>query len=278
MLFGGNNTMKKHFLKTVMNCEEYLKNSNHSFSAKMIGDDVGGISVIHTDDTSFFVVVKIEEDAEIVLMETSANLYCCKEARPMLSEYITKINAQYKGCNFRLADNGYLHVYTDQKFDSSAPVSVETFDKMEYTSIILLDTYKNVLSKIGALRLLSEEESNPAKMLETQQGKILSMLIDEIEGNNHISDDFKRFISRKRGHKFDRENNLEGNEKSKESKGRKAYFSMFDKIKDSDDQENGKEKGLLDELLEIPDELLEIPDNELTENNIPELSLDDDDE
>lgn len=266
MLFGGN-TMKKHFVKTVMNFEEYLKSENHSFSAKMIGDDVGGISVIHTDDTSFFVVVKIDETAEIILMETSANLYCLKEARPMLSEYITKINAQYKGCNFRLADNGYLHVYTDQKFDSS-PVSVETFDKMEHTSIILLDTYKNVLAKIGALRLLSEEESNPTKLMETHQGKILSMLLDEIESNNHTSDDFKRFISRKRGHKFDSENNLEDKE---ESKGRKAYCSLFDRIKDTDDEENDKEKGLLDELLEIPDD-------ELIENNIPELSIDDDDE
>jgi hypothetical protein len=118
------------------------------------------------------VITRIDEDAEVVLMEVSPGITCCKEAFAQVSEYIAKINASYKTCNLRIRSNGQLYMQTEQRF-IDAPVDRLTFERMEHNSLMILDTFAAVLEKLAHLKLIDADEADTDKVIQNHRKQAL---------------------------------------------------------------------------------------------------------
>jgi hypothetical protein len=165
--------MTRHFIKTLQNGEKHYRESGHSISARIF-DNGGFTSTIYTEDRAYNVVTRIDRDAEVVVMEVSPGIICCKESLPQVSEYITQINANYKTCNLRINSNGHLYVQTEQRF-INAPVDSDTFESMEHNSLIILDTFATVLDKLAHLKLIDADEADIEKVVQNHRKKVLQV-------------------------------------------------------------------------------------------------------
>lgn len=255
--------MAKHFNETVRNGEKYYERADHNYTAKMM-DSEGFTARIDSSDRTYFVITRIDEDAELVIMEISPSIHCPKEARSQVGEYIDKINARYKCCNLRVAPNGNLHIHAEQRFDD-APLSSDMFRIMEGACIKILDTFYTPLKKLANCKLITAEEADVdtvilnqdekiksrLKELESETGSFLSRLkrknqpADNDDGND--DDDFElseplgfsAWLERKR-------KELENASSAEIDDSEKG-----DKSESSDSSEN---KSLLDVLLGIPED------------------------
>ncbi len=179
--------MAKYFNETVRNGERYYERANHNYTAKMI-DGEGFTTRIDSSDKTYFVITRIDEGAELVIMEISPSIHCPKEARSQVGEYIDKINSRYKCCNLRIAPNGNLHIHAEQRFDD-APLSVEMFKIMEGECIKILDTFEIVLDKLAHMKLLEPNEADVEKVIEKHIEKIKIKLAKDLSDKLALDDD-----------------------------------------------------------------------------------------
>jgi hypothetical protein len=163
--------MNSHFISTLRNGERYYREAGHNASARIF-DNGGFTSTICTEDRTYNVITRIDEDAEVVLMEVSPGITCCKEAFAQVSEYIAKINASYKTCNLRIRSNGQLYMQTEQRF-IDAPVDRATFERMEHNSLMILDTFAAVLEKLAHLKLIDADEADTDKVIQNHRKQAL---------------------------------------------------------------------------------------------------------
>ena len=178
--------MAKHFNETVRNGERYYERANHNYTAKMM-DGEGFTARIDSSDRTYFVITRIDEGAELVIMEISPSIHCPKEARSQVGEYIDKINARYKCCNLRIAPNGNLHIHAEQRFDD-APLSVEMFKIMEGECIKILDTFEVVLEKLAHMKLLDPDEADVEKVIKKHIEKIKMKLAEDLSEDFSFDD------------------------------------------------------------------------------------------
>lgn len=179
--------MAKYFNETVRNGERYYKRADHNYAAKML-DGEGFTARLDSTDRTYFIITRIDEDAELVIMEVSPSIHCPKEARAQVGEYIDKINARYKCCNLRISHNGNLHIHAEQRFDD-APLSTEMFKIMEGECIKILDTFEIPLEKLAHMKLLEPEEVDVEKLIENHLKKIKSKLAEDLSDRFSLDDD-----------------------------------------------------------------------------------------
>ena len=179
--------MSKHFNETIRNGERYFERADHNYTAKMM-DGEGFTARIDSSDRTYFVITRIDEGAELVIMEISPSIHCPKEARSQVGEYIDKINARYKCCNLRIAPNGNLHIHAEQRFDD-APLSVEMFKIMEGECIKILDTFEVVLDKLAHSKLIEPDEADVEKVIKKHIEKIKMKLAEDLSDKFSFDDD-----------------------------------------------------------------------------------------
>ena len=179
--------MAKYFNGTVRNGERYYERADHNYTAKMM-DGEGFTARIDSSDRTYFVITRIDEGAELVIMEISPSIHCSKEARSQVGEYIDKINARYKCCNLRIAPNGNLHIHAEQRFDD-APLSMEMFKIMEGECIKILDTFEVVLDKLAHMKLLEPDEADVEKVIKKHIEKIKMKLAEDLSDKFTFDDD-----------------------------------------------------------------------------------------
>ncbi len=179
--------MSKHFNETIRNGERYFERADHNYTAKMM-DGEGFTARIDSSDRTYFVITRIDEGAELVIMEISPSIHCPKEARSQVGEYIDKINARYKCCNLRIAPNGNLHIHAEQRFDD-APLSMEMFKIMEGECIKILDTFEVVLDKLAHMKLLEPDEADVEKVIKKHIEKIKMKLAEDLSDKISLDDD-----------------------------------------------------------------------------------------
>ncbi len=244
--------MSTCFEETVKNYNKYLRTAGHTYSARLEGDDIGGISLKHADECTYIVITKIDEKLGTASMEVSFNIRCLKDAETLVSEYISKINVLCEQHSFKVAENGYLYISIMENF-CKEPISKERFELMENTSVRLLDEFKDVLAKLCNLRLPNEDEMEPRKILLGQQNKTLCSTIGG-----------KGLRRRPLPPAFNNWNSKDKNSKEEaftdEEISPKAFYSLMEK---ADEIAEDNKKSLLDDLLLIPEEDLldfELPD------------------
>ncbi|MGN1168589.1 MAG: hypothetical protein ACI4RB_00595 [Acutalibacteraceae bacterium] len=170
--------MSKHYYETMVNGENFYKNAKHNYTAKMM--DGGGFTArIDTSDRTYYVITRVDDDAELVIMEIAPCIFCSEGARSQVGEYIDKINAKYKSCNLRIAHNGNLHIHAEQRFDDG-PLSVEMFRTLESECIKILDTFEIVLDKLAHLKLIEPDEADVEKMIDNHRAKFLKRMVDSV--------------------------------------------------------------------------------------------------
>lgn len=262
-----------NFNKTMEAAEFFYENSMHNFAAKTL-DNNGFTARIDFEDKQYWSVSRIDEDAEIVIMEISPSIICLPEARSQLGEYIQLINNKYKTGNIRISTNNSVYIHTEQRFDD-APLISSMFQLMEGTCIKILDTFYAPLSKLANCKLITAEEADVDTVISKHNGEIKSKLREletetnslfgrlERKSENTDNDDdddfvlpepprFSEWLKRKRNELEDKENSFDNT-------------TDTDKSEYSDSSENN---GLLDVLLGLPeDETLEEVETSL---DIPE--------
>lgn len=169
--------MSNYYEETMRNGERYYEKCSHNYSAKML-DGGGFTSRIDTADRTYHIITRVDEKAELVIMEISPTIYCCNEARAQVGEYINLINDKYKCCNIRISHNGNIHAHAEQRFDD-APLSEDMFEIMEGEEIKILDTFEVVLDKLAHMKLISPEEADVEKMIEAHIKRMRKSLIDD---------------------------------------------------------------------------------------------------
>lgn len=156
--------MTKNFLETVQNGIKYYSDSKHSHVAKMM-NQCGFIYRIDFEERTYFSETIIDQNAELVFVEVSPCIYCCKASRSQVGEYIDKINSFYKNCNIRISENGNLYMHTEQRF-SDAPLTPEMFKKLEEDCLRKISVFETILDKLAHLKLLDPEEANVDAVIE----------------------------------------------------------------------------------------------------------------
>lgn len=223
--------MKNYYNETMENAEQYYKNADYNHTAKMI--DGGGFTTrIDTSECPYFVTTRIDEGAEVVVMEIEPLIHCNKETRSQVSEYIAKINPTFKCGNIRISENGSIIAHTEQRFNDS-PLSADMFRIMEVESLKILDIFSEPIDKLAHSRLIEPDEANVEKMIILNMKKVkerferVSDLISEDDDDDFSDSDcpvpiptspgFLAFLRRKAIHGdsfastlLDRINNSEG--------------------------------------------------------------------
>lgn len=179
--------MSKNFKETMHNGETYYAISNHKYTARMM-DSEGFTARIDTLNRTYSVITRIDESAEMVIMEISPSIHCPKEARSQVGEYIDKINAIYKCCNLRMAPNGNIHIHTEQRFND-APLSVLMFKIMEGECIKILDAFYIPLEKLAHIKLLEPDEADVEKVIKKHIEKVTKQLAEDLPDNFPFGED-----------------------------------------------------------------------------------------
>lgn len=181
--------MTKNFLETVQNGIKYYSDSRHSHVAKMM-NKCGFISRIDFEERTYFSVATIDQNAELVFIEVSPCIYCCKASRSQVGEYIDKINSFYKNCNIRISENGNLYIHTEQRF-SDAPLTPEMFKTLEEDCLRKISVFETILDKLAHLKLLEPEEADVDIVIEKKLRKRVADYYKSLlaTDNKHYEDD-----------------------------------------------------------------------------------------
>lgn len=139
--------MKSNVQMTMENIKTYLEEkSGHNYFAEMFGKRKGFMSQIMTHDRVFWIMYRVEECMEEVVVEIYPEINCSTEYRAQTAEYLMYKNAEKRIGNIRLDDCGSIHLHIEHGIkDEAASIAViemlehvglqilyETIEKMEY--------------------------------------------------------------------------------------------------------------------------------------------------
>lgn len=156
--------MSKYFKETKENLKRYYTSGEFSIAAEILGSE-GFMANIYTPERAFYIVTRIMEDAETVIMEIAPEIHCTSEETiNMTSEYANKVNEIHVTGNVKISENGRLYIQLERKFDN-APLTLDVFKRMEASAISIANTFADTLQKLANAKLLSASESEPSKVV-----------------------------------------------------------------------------------------------------------------
>lgn len=156
---------------TMNNAHRYYSRSNHTLVAELMSED-GFMADIITPERVYHIVTRIMKEAEMLIMDISPEIHCSSpDTISMVIEYANKINAMHLSGNVKVNPNGHVYVQIEQSF-KDFQITCEMLEKMETTSILILDTFCGVLEKLSKGRLLDADEVAPETVSEKYKEKI----------------------------------------------------------------------------------------------------------
>lgn len=183
--------MMNNFEKTMEEAKRHLLSQNHIYIAQMIGNRVGYMAEIMSNDRTYYEKIRVHEEGEFITLSLSPGISVDKPYMGMFWEYASEINSKHKCGNIRMEQNGSVFIQMEAFFHDGA-ISEETFKQIEmFLFAILFEQEKN-LDRVAHGHLPVEEETARdviEGILKNRQEAESEMLSRMLEGGIDMEED-----------------------------------------------------------------------------------------